>query len=382
MPAFVLYVQAAAIPAHLLALAGIQAPRATGYGLRATDHGRRTADADVRFPMVIKASSAGEIRALVEALSGRDEVRREAAIARLAVIGARAVPHILTAFESAPDRAARLALMRALDPLADPRAAGPAREALTEGGDLAIAAVQVLKGLIDARLASVASAALDALMATALDPRAERRVRLAAIEVLAPIADVQAGLAGALAGDPDPGIRARAGHPGEPPAGEDAVWRDALDGHLPDDPRVLRDALSQHGSRAALGELRKLVDVIRAREEASDEGARAGWRAVRGAAHQALALRGSRVALYDLRETIEGASAELPPSFLAAVQLVGDGSCLEALAAAFERAESSDQRWRAQLGAAFRAVALRERVTRRHALMKRILARWPDAGQM
>ena len=38
-------------------------------------------------------------------------------------------------------------------------------------------------------------------------------------------------------------------------------------------------------------------------------------------------------------------------------------------------------RWRAQLATAFRAVAARERVTRRHAVIRRILHRWPEAGQ-
>jgi len=41
--------------------------------------------------VVIKASAASEIRQLIAALSGTDEVHREAAIGRLAVIGARAV---------------------------------------------------------------------------------------------------------------------------------------------------------------------------------------------------------------------------------------------------------------------------------------------------
>lgn len=332
--------------------------------------------------MVIKASGAAEIRALVQALCGPDEVRREAAIARIAVIGARGVPHILEAFGTAPDRGARLALMRALEPIADPRAAGAAKEALAGGGDVAVAAIPVLRALLDSTQGTVASGALDALMAAALNPQAERRVRLAAIDAVAPLADVRSRLADALASDPDPGIRRRAGGVQEATSGEEPVWRDTLDGHLPDDPRVLREALNRYGSRAALGELRKLVDLIRAREDGSDDRARAGWRAVRGAVHQALALRGSRVALYDLRETLEAADTELPPSFLAAVQLVGDRACLEALAAAFERADTSDARWRAQLGSAFRAAAIRERVTRRHPLMKRILARWPDAGQL
>ena len=113
-----------------------------------------------------------------------------------------------------------------------------------------------------------------------------------------------------------------------------------------------------------------------------DDGRRADWRALRGSVHQVLALRGSRVALYDLRETLQSTAAELPPSFLAAVQLVGDASSLEAIAEAYDRSSPENARWRAQLASAFRAVAVRERITRRHALMKRILARWPDAGQL
>src|SRR5512145_1652365 len=119
--------------------------------------------------MVIKASAASEIRSLVEALAGVDEVRREAAAARLAVIGSRAVPHIMAAYRGATDRAARVALMRALERSTDPRAGGVARGAITEGGDLAVAAIGVLRGLLDAREGQTGSQALDALMAAALE---------------------------------------------------------------------------------------------------------------------------------------------------------------------------------------------------------------------
>jgi hypothetical protein len=96
--------------------------------------------------------------------------------------------------------------------------------------------------------------------------------------------------------------------------------------------------------------------------------------------HQALALRGSRVAMYDLRETIEGARGPVPVSFLAALHVVGDASCLEPLAAACARTGTGDARWRHQLGEAFHAIARREKVTTRHAVMKRIAARWPEAA--
>lgn len=332
--------------------------------------------------MVIKASGAAEIRALVQALSDADDVRRESAIARLAVVGARAVPHVLAAYHKASCRPERLAMLRALESIADPRAADVAKGALAEGGDVAIAAAAVLRELLDSTEGDVASEALDALMSSALNVDSERRVRIAAIEALQHLPEVRTRLAEALAADPDSGIRQRAGGAEGSPPQEEAAWNDALDGHLPDEPHVLREALNACGSRAALSALHKLVDRIRAREEALDDGRRGDWRALRGSVHQVLAIRGSRVALYDLRETLQSTAAELPPSFLAAVQLVGDASCLEAIAEAYDRSSPENARWRAQLASAFRAVAVRERISRRHALMKRILARWPDAGQL
>jgi hypothetical protein len=67
----------------------------------------------------------------------------------------------------------------------------------------------------------------------------------------------------------------------------------------------------------------------------------------------------------------------VPVSFLAALHVVGDQSCLEPLAAAYSRTHANDARWRHQLAAAFRTISAREKVTRRHAAMKRILSKWP-----
>jgi hypothetical protein len=329
--------------------------------------------------MVIKASAASEIRDLVRALAGTDEVKRETAIARLAVIGTRAVPHILDAYEGEHDRTARVAMLRALEPLADRRSAPIARAALAQGGDLAIAAIAVFRELLDSRQGRTGADALDLLMSAALDDAFEHRVRLAARQALQHLPEVRRTLTEALRPD-------RAGNRlesrSEGAISESAaLWHDALDGRLPDEARDLRAAVNAHASGAPLGVLQKLIDRIRIREEQLPVDARTEWRAVRGAVHQALAFRGSRVALYDLRETLERSDAELPGTFLAAVQLVGDRECLEALAAAYDRARPDDERWRAQLGTAFRAVAARERLTGRHAVIKRIRHRWPDAAR-
>jgi hypothetical protein len=68
-------------------------------------------------------------------------------------------------------------------------------------------------------------------------------------------------------------------------------------------------------------------------------------------------------------------------SFLAALHLVGDASCLEPLAAAYARGSGSDARWRHQVAETFRVISRREKVTRRHAAIKRIESRWPDGAR-
>jgi hypothetical protein len=97
----------------------------------------------------------------------------------------------------------------------------------------------------------------------------------------------------------------------------------------------------------------------------------------RAAAHVTLAQRGSRLALYDLRESLEAARGGLPVEFLMAITLIGDATCLEAIAAAHSKAKPKDAWWRRHLVEAFQAVVKREQITRRHAAMKKIEKRWP-----
>jgi hypothetical protein len=160
----------------------------------------------------------------------------------------------------------------------------------------------------------------------------------------------------------------------------EAVWQDAIDGRLPDAPGVLREALGPRADSAPLNTLRALVDAVRSRER-EDATHAATWLALRGALHQALALRGSRVALYDLRETIDACPPALPSSFITALHAIGDASCLEPIAAAWGAAAANTtpagERWRQQLASAFAAIVARERISKRHASLKRVAAKWP-----
>jgi hypothetical protein len=316
---------------------------------------------------VIKPSSASNLRALVDALLSGDEVMRESAIARLAILGSRAMDRLLPAYAAARDADGKTALLRAMESIADRRSAPVAVSALKDGGDVAVAATGVLRSLLTSSHTPTATAALDALLSIALDRRVEPRVRLAASESLQDVP-------GKVRERVEAALRAE----GEP-AG-DAVWANALAARLPDDPAALEEALKTRATSAPLTTLQKLVDAVSAIEPGVGSAAkRTEWRALRGALHQALARRGSRIALYDLRETIGEADEPLPISYLAALHVLGDVSCLEPIAKAYSRAQTRDAWWQRQLGAAFQAIVKRERLTKRHAILRRLQTRYSDA---
>jgi hypothetical protein len=337
---------------------------------------------DFLATMSIKPSAATEIRTLLAGLASGDYIRRETAIARLAIIGPRAVDRMLTVY-SAGDRDTRIAILRALEAIADPRALAVAREAIAGGGDVAVAAAGTLRALLDSPADATATASLDVLVATALSASAERRVRVAAFEALRDMpSDIRQRVADALGADPD-----RAVHPASrndtAANASDALWQDAVEGRLPDDPAALRELLSSRASSAPLGVLQRLVDAFHARERDADgTPRRSAWRGLRGEIHQSLGMRGSTIALYDLRETLAAAQEPLPASFVGALQAIGDASCLEPMASAHARAAAGDAsaaRWRAQLEQAFRTIAAREKITRKSAVMKRVERKWPGA---
>ena len=71
--------------------------------------------------VAIKASSSRQIDALVTDLASADAVKREAAIARLTVLGARAVERVAALAASTAAGPARSAAFRTLEGIADPR---------------------------------------------------------------------------------------------------------------------------------------------------------------------------------------------------------------------------------------------------------------------
>ena len=93
--------------------------------------------------------------------------------------------------------------------------------------------------------------------------------------------------------------------------------------------------------------LQQLIERVRFREGAESGPVRAEWLALRAPRTGALADRGSRLALYDLRESLESAREPLPVDFLGAAAAIGDVTCLEPLAAAYAHAiEAGRQRRR------------------------------------
>lgn len=215
------------------------------------------------------------------------------------------------------------------------------------------------------------------LTAKALDAQGPDAVRLAALIALDDLgASALKPLWSALASDPSVNIRAYAASV-ERGAQEEVPTNREVGGL--DDPEKLRCELSMSRSSATLPELQQLITRIREREDSESGAERDAWTRARGAAHVALAKRGSRIALYDLRESIERARAPLPVEFMAALSLAGDATCLDAIGAAHAYAEGPENEWwRDHLTGAFHAIVQREKLTGRHAAMKKVRKRWPE----
>src|SRR5438093_2977483 len=218
--------------------------------------------------------------------------------------------------------------------------------------------------------------ALDRLTRVALDTSRDERVRTAAIAALSDLdASTLQPLWASLKQDSSAAVRhqvdALAKRSARTPAVRDPVdeLNAAAEGGLPDDPAAVRNALAHAGNRVALPRVHRILERIREREAAEPAASRrAEWTRARGAAHVALANRRSRLAVYDLRESLESAVAPLPVEFLAALSRVGDVSCLEPIAVAYARsrrpAREHDDWWRAHLADAFRALVARREGTR------------------
>jgi len=336
--------------------------------------------------VAIKASSSKQIDALIADLGADNGVTREAAVARLTLLGARAVERLIAVAGAGGHAESQAAAWRALEAIGDARALEPALTALA-APRMAPAVAAAAAGVARVHLRGPrGAAAVDRLATVVLDRTRDVTTRVAALRALQELEPATiAPILASLADDPNATIRAEAGL-GEEVSGHrtgdpDAVVAQSGNNGLPDDPAAVRQALNLSSSSVPLPALLKVVERVREREGSEPAAVRDQWRLTRAAAHVALANRGSRLALYDLRESLETAKAPLPVEFLAALTLIGDASCLEAIAGAHARTKAKDAWWRDQLARVFRDIVSREKMTRRHAVLKRIEKRWPGVMQ-
>lgn len=296
------------------------------------------------------ASPRSPLERLIADLHASDPLRRDAAVARLRVLGARAVPRLAAIIESESATAPRALALAALEGTQDPRVMELALGCLDSAdGETIIAALGVLRGWVTVESGT---RVLEAVTAIAVDPSRDARIRLAAVEALS---DLPAHLV-------EP-IRAQA------PPPESA-------GPALDDPAAAREWVEAHAGKATLSSLHDAVKAFREHESATaSPRAREEWTRARGAVHAALAARGSRVAFYDVKEAIEAAHDPLPPGFLEAMRALGDASGLEPLARAWAAAPRGSQ-WREQVAETAREIVRRSKLTARNAVLKEIRANW------
>jgi hypothetical protein len=296
-------------------------------------------------------ASASQIDRLIADLGSDDEVQRDAAVARLRVLGAGAVPRLAGAMAAGRPTAARVAALDALDGIDDRRVPDLAVGVLDDDDpETVVAALGVLRPWV-AR--ETGTRLLETLTTIATDQDRHARIRAAAIEALADLPDELTAP-----------IRAHA--PPPEAAGPDAG-----------DPVAAREWVEAHGAAASLSGLHDLIKSLRERERAERAPRRRlEWLRARGATHRALADRGSRLALFDLRETFDGATGPLPDGFAEAAAAIGDATCLQPLARAWA-ATPGDPAWRTRLQTTARDILRRARLTGRNATVKSVRARWP-----
>jgi len=304
--------------------------------------------------VVIRSSSSRDIEQLIVDLREEGSAR-EAAVARLRVIGGRADERLASFISSDAASSGRQAALRALEGREEARARQIARAACDDADpDVAIAAIAVLRGWVTRESGTEV---LDVLSGVALDPRREGGVRLAALDALSELpADIVRPLLQRM------------------PA---SLRPDGDLGETLDNPLAMSEWIADHHD-APLSELHEAV--VRSRGQDLDglpTQIRQAWTLARGTAHAALAERGSRVALYDLRESFDSARTPLPLDFLSAMSTLGDATCLEPLARAWSAAPDETW-WRDRLRETAADIMKRDKLTGRHPVIKRLRSKYPD----
>ena len=294
---------------------------------------------------------SSDIDRLIADLHASDSIRRDAAVARLRILGNRALPRLIDLVASHESAVVRALALDTLEGIDDVRVIDAAFERLRDGDiDVVIAALGVLRRWV---AEETGTRLLDAITAITVDRTRDARVRVAALAALSEL--------------PEHLVR---------PIRDQAPPPESAGPSL-EDPLQVREWIQAYGAGATLNTLHELVTRTREREHAeSSSRLRSEWLEARGRAHQALAKRNSLLALYDLRETFEAATAALPQSFLSTAAAIGDASCLEPLARAWAAA-GKDLEWTHQLSTTAAAIMRREKLTGRSAAVKKLRANFP-----
>ena len=294
---------------------------------------------------------SSDIDRLIADLHSPDSIRRDAAVARLRILGNRALPRLTDLVASHESASVRALALDALEGIDDVRVIDAAFDRLRDGDiDVVIAALGVLRRWV---AEETGTRLLDAITAITVDRTRDARVRVAALAALSEL--------------PEHLVR---------PIRDQAPPPESAGPSL-DDPIQVREWIHAYGAGATLNTLHELVTRTREREHAeSSSRLRSEWLEARGRVHQALATRNSLLALYDLRETFEAATAALPQSFLSTAASIGDASCLEPLARAWAAA-AKDLEWTHQLSTTAAAIMRREKLTGRSAAIKKLRANFP-----
>ena len=294
---------------------------------------------------------SSDIDRLIADLHASDSIRRDAAVARLRILGNRALPRLIDLVASHESAVVRALALDTLEGIDDVRVIDAAFDRLRDGDiDVVIAALGVLRRWV---AEETGTRLLDAITAITVDRTRDARVRVAALAALSEL--------------PEHLVR---------PIRDQAPPPESAGPSL-EDPLQVREWIQAYGAGATLNTLHELVTRTREREHAeSSSRLRSEWLEARGRAHQALAKRNSLLALYDLRETFEAATAALPQSFLSTAAAIGDASCLEPLARAWAAA-GKDLEWTHQLSTTAAAIMRREKLTGRSAAVKKLRANFP-----
>jgi len=346
----------------------------------------------------IVPSRSGRIQGLLGRLASGGPAERDSAVAGLTLLGARVIEPLRALLPTA-NGAARLAALEVLERIEDHGALAPLLDLVRDEEEpVAQRAMEALGGRPDPRAAKVLAGvlagpapasrrrsaalalvrlqaaglveALDALAARLLDEREETGLRLAILEALRaqepPLAPATLRpLLKRLAASADPQLAARAR-----PTTDAAVPLERLVDELVaparSDEAVARTSAALAGRGApAIPALRQALERLGPPRRGGEDAPSLRGRA---AIHEALAALDSRVALYDLRETIATRPRAVMPALLRAAGRVGDGSLVPVLA----RAVAEEAAWLDECAEALAAIVAREKLRKTSAACRSV----------